>query len=222
MKKVKLQRKVENNKEKKDKTTVNIVKFRKIIAKLCIFLIAILSVVLVINIRKTYALFESEISGTTDVEIANWVIEVNNQNVTSGTTQEFDLTNFQIEEKVNVLPGKIAPGIVASAEINIVPKDLDVSAEYEINIDTTNLEENMNFTFTSNLSGGRILEQISDSKYIGTILLKDQFPNMTDKLKVNLEWVNNEDYNDSDTVLAKDTLATISIPITVNFKQIAE
>lgn len=223
MKRHKRRKEVKEEKQKitKNNFTNNIAdnKVRDMLANICMVLLVILSVILIINIRRTYALFESQISGTTDMDIAGWKIEVNNTNVTSGKTQSFELANFKMQEKNTVLPGKIAPGITAESTIEIVPTDLDVSTQYIIELDASHLEENITVSINSNLAAGRKLEKLDEHKYRAFININDLTGNYRDILTITLNWINDEARNETDTVLGTGDLAQLSVPININFKQ---
>ena len=79
--------------------------------KVFIILTLLMTVFTIYQIVNTYALFESRLSGTSQIPVGRWNIDLNGSDITSGVTQNFLLDSFNIEQNEYILENKIAPGL---------------------------------------------------------------------------------------------------------------
>ena len=214
--------------------------------KIFIFVLIILMVsYLLIN---TYSKYNDEAEGTIEQEVGRWNIKINGTDVigTSGTPTEFTIDNFVWDTDSHVTDGKVAPGMKGQFEIEIDPKDTDVSIEYSIKIDNSRFTESNDinlkikkiildgeeYEFTSvpvieevENELGEIEEivtnteiKISFVKPLSEIQSNDDDVRI-DSLLVDVEWENNEEFNEKDSEIGRVPNNIISLPITVDLIQ---
>ena len=88
-------------------------------------------------IINTYALYKSQLEGTYNNSLGRWIIDVNGNEISSGTQiEEFDLTPEYMKyvQSEYVADGKIAPGSQGYFELLIDASKTDVSILYEITL----------------------------------------------------------------------------------------
>lgn len=189
---------------------------KKFFALVCICLVLVLSY----KIIQTYALFQSEMFGTVELNNATWKIKVNKTEITKGIEESFVIEEINTTQNENVKPGKIAPGISGSFEIEIDPTDTDVSIQYEIILDESRFDgSNLKIKSVEEILENNVLNKVDTYKYCGIIPLEDIKLGIKNLIKVELEWENNEDYNDGDTKLGLQGSSKIGIPIQVRVSQ---
>lgn len=188
--------------------------------KIFIILTLFMACVTCYQIANTYALLESELSGTIKTEIGKWNIYINGDDVTNGTTQSFVMNKFNIGGSEYTAEGKIAPGMKGSFEISICPKDTQVSIKYDIAIDDTNLgEEQIKLVSIIEKNNKNELIRTGKNTYTAVILLEDITEDYSDDIEVFFTWDNNENNNEKDTAIGTIYNSKISIPITIHASQ---
>ena len=89
-----------------------------------ITILVIISLLLIVVFASTYsyALFESDITGDVEAEVASWHIKINNSLIAEGVNNTFviDSMNYTQTDS-NVRSGKFAPGIEGYYDIVIDP-----------------------------------------------------------------------------------------------------
>jgi len=191
----------------------------KNLKKLLILLSCLLFLFTIYQIKNTYALFYSEKIEQVAKQLGKWNIKINNQDISNASIQELLIDNFVVQENSHTLPGKFAPGMAGSFEICIDPTSTDVSIEYIIKIDTTNLDGNsINIISIEEIEHNNSIVEIEENTYLGRILLEDIKNNITNTIKIVFEWTNNEQYNSQDTSLGTVLNPKLNIPI--SFKAI--
>lgn len=185
-----------------------------------IILTLIMLIISIYKIVKTYAVFQSEISGISSTELGKWNITINNTDISSGITKEFLIDTFEIEENENVEQNKIAPGLDCSFEISINPNDTDVSIKYDIEIDTSEIEDySINIENVEEIEENNVLTQTGENIYTGIISLEKIKNNQTNTIKVTFNWINNEENNEQDTSIGTTLNSKLQIPVTVKVTQ---
>jgi len=149
---------------------------------------------------------------TSENDDTNWNIAITSDTKEINDTQEI---SFKIQENPNVVKGKIAPGLKATAEIEIDLKNTKDPIDIKANVDTTSLNDCFELTSTI----------INDNYTLGTVktLKQDTInelkrKNEKVKLVFQLEWTNNFTDNAKDTIIGS-TVDRIRLPITVNVTQ---
>ena len=158
----------------------------------------------------TYALFETNGSADKEIDIADWTILLNDVNVTESKT--ITLNDFTYVNGTHTQDNYFAPGSSAYFDLIIDATGTQVSVEYALTIDDTQIEEYPNIYFT--IVDMDTNTQITGSEYTGIIPLNSQ--NRAKTLRINLVWDNDSDYDESDTSLIGETLA---FTIDADFKQ---
>ena len=81
--------------------------------------------------KSTYARYATSTTGEANLNMAQWQISVNNQNITENYNTQLSFTPV-IEENENVESGTVAPGSTGYFDIQINPEKVDVSFSYNI------------------------------------------------------------------------------------------
>ena len=159
---------------------------------------------------QTYALFETDSDATTELDIGEWIIALNNNNITR--TQTITLNNFVYNNGTHTQSGYLAPGTSAYFDLTLDATESDVSVLYELTIDDTPIIDypNISLSFT-NLSTN---VTSTSNNYSGTILLNDA--NRVVTIRINLVWDNQAEYDNTDINLLDEEL---ELTINANFEQ---
>lgn len=190
--------------------------FKKILIILTLFMLG----VTVYKIIDTYALFESEISGTLNPSVGKWNIYLNGNDVTNGTTQEFIMDTFNIEKSNYTKEGKIAPGMKGTFEIAVCPEDTQVSIRYDISIDDSSLNgQQIKLVSVEETNNKNRIVKTAENTYTAVILLENIVENYNDTIKITFVWENDENYNSNDTEIGTVYNSNIKIPVTVHASQ---
>jgi len=169
-------------------------------------------------ITSTFALFESESDGEVELGIAKWNIDVNNNNITSGLTESFTIDEFNYSASNNIEDNYIAPGRNGYFEIVINPNDTEVAIRYDITFDVdTSYQENLGYTVSA--LGGYTATRTAEQTYTGIISLSQIASHNPVTLRINIEWLDIEAYNESDTALGLEKDNKIMFPITIHLEQ---
>lgn len=146
------------------------------------------------------------------IEIVNYVHATNNEitnnwevAITSDAKEIKDTheIKFKVEENPYVIPGKIAPGIKASSEIEIDLRKISGFVDVEVNIDKSKLNEV--FKITAKLNGKTLPFEQKTRIAAGN----------KEKIVLNLNW---DSDNKIDTLIANN-VETIEIPVEVKIMQ---
>lgn len=189
--------------------------------RLKLLLLALVSLLIVLTvIGKTYALLESKVNGQMSVNSGSWNIKINNKLISNELGKEFNLSDIIYDESNdNIENGYFAPGKSGYFNIILDPTGTDVAIDYQIIIDIN--EDN----FPSNIKVN--VENLTDDSEIirdnnvfsGLISLDDIKKNKLIKLKLNLIWEDNEQYNESDSELGLKENNKLKVPIRVVLNQ---
>lgn len=191
---------------------------KKIIKKYLILLTFIATIFAVYEITSIYAVFHSEAVGNVSESLAKWKILVNNQDIVSGTEQDFDIGEFIIPNN-NVIEGKFAPGLEGYFELTIEPQDTQVSVRYDITIDESQaILEDIHLISVEEIAQNNTLIQTAEDTYTGIIPLSVINNNYVNTIKITFKWEEEENALQNGTEIKTDTPA-IDIPIKVNVKQ---
>lgn len=174
------------------------------------------------KIITTYALFQSEAEGILQGDIADWKIIVNEDNISNGINQKFTINEVELGTEETIKNGKIAPGINGDFYITIIPQDTQVSIRYDLTIDTTTIEEsNIEVTGIEEIMESNSLVRTDKYTYSGIIPLEKINQGITNKIKVSIQWKNNEENNEKDTEFGSVWNGKLDLPVTINVTQCA-
>lgn len=171
-----------------------------------IFLILLFTLVTI----DTYALFETNASGEKNMSIGKWKIFLNHNDVS--TTKTITLSDFTYNNGTHTEDGYFAPGSSASFDIIIDASRTDVSVEYTLDIDDSQITEYPNMYFS--IVNTKTNEEIESNTYTGVIGLNETDRTVT--IRISIVWEDNLEYDESDTSLIGTELAFV---IDANFKQ---
>ena len=166
----------------------------------------------------SYALFESQRTNTSELEIAKWDIKVND-NMLSGSTSTFTVNNFTWSTSEYIKEGKAAPGLNGYFDIEIDPNDADTSIRYDVTFDFSVLDSNQ-FTITEIKEiDDKAIVRTGEYTYSNIISLDDINDGETNTIRVYLEWINDENNNEKDSQLGTVLNNQIMIPVAVDVTQ---
>lgn len=198
--------------------------------KILIVFFLIMLIATFFKIINMYALYKTEIEDEYQTKLGIWNIDINNENITASDFTEFsNELNVQKVESSTSADGKIAPGEKFYVEINIDPKDTDVSIVYELSCDEikSSIDEKIKEITQEdvkwNISISEIksvfckegeneieqsdeLENFTDNKYIGIIPLEKINDKYINKLKIIFVWENDEENNEIDSMVGTTVL----------------
>lgn len=169
-------------------------------------------------IADTYSLFESNHVTTSNVDIAKWQVKINDDAI-NGATSTFTVDVINWEGTEYVLDGKVAPGMNGYFDIVIDPNDSQVSIKYDVSFDFEVLSENQFVINDIEEINGRELIRTDENTYTGVILLDEILDGETSTVRVDLSWVNNDENNESDSLLGSSHGNVLNIPVIVTLWQ---
>lgn len=165
--------------------------------RIFIVLIIISCFSLCIFTNKTYTSYESAVDNEVAVDVADWKIEIDGQDIAK-TTRDISLNNIEWEN-THASSTTAAPGSKGIIKIKIDPTSTQVAIKYNITYIDHNLDPECILTVTNIYLEEEELEKISDNTYSGLITM-DQIKEGTIKtLVIHVEWINDENNNESDT-----------------------
>lgn len=163
-----------------------------------IFILLIMSIALLYIIaNKTYTSYESETNGDISLDIADWKIKINDQEIVE-ESQEIKLSNIDWlgDHTAN---NRVAPGSKGVVKINIDPTTTEVAIKYSISYVDHNSDPNTVLSVSSiTLDDGELTRE-EDGSYSGIITLDEIKEGQKKVLNIEVEWVNDENNNVSDT-----------------------
>lgn len=168
-------------------------------------------------ISDTYALFEREASGSANFDIAQWVIKLNNIDISSGETISFSLSNFVYATNSHVANGYIAPGRNGYFDIVLDPAGTEVAVRYDITLDLEG-DYSDNLTYSVTTADGMTI-RTGENTYSGVIDMSSIENDEVATLRINLEWEDIASYNASDTALGLIRNNDIEIPASITVVQ---
>ena len=188
--------------------------------KLFLLLIMCIGILLIYKVINIYALFQSEMKGNVELDNGVWNIIINGDKITTGVDSEFVIDRIDTTQNNYVKPGKLAPGLSGSFEIGINPENTNVSVRYDV---TLNQEElggsNLTIKSIKEVETGYQLIKTAENTYTGVISLKEINDGINHKIRIEVEWVDEETSNDSDTTLGTNSTHKLQIPMIVHAVQ---
>ena len=169
-----------------------------------------------IGTKKTYTSYESTVTDEIKINIADWEININNQNIAK-VTEEIKISNVEWEgEHTN--PNTVAPGSKGKVKVNIDPSNAEVAIKYTIKyVDHTKNPERV-LTVTNFYLENEELTKIDDETYSGIITMDQIKDGNIKTLIIEVEWINDEANNEFDSAIgSKDKEANfLEIEFTAN------
>ena len=189
----------------------------KNIRKILFLLMTSVFILLIYKIIDIYAVFHSEIESNVVLENGKWNITINGSDITTGTVTEFVINQITTTENDHVKPGNLAPGLSGSFEIEINPEDTNVSVRYDITLNQQELgDSNLKIRSIEEIEQNYKLIQTDENTYTGVILLEEINQGINHRIRMEVEWADEEISNEADTTLGTDVTNKLQIPITVH------
>lgn len=189
---------------------------KKIIILVCMCSILIL----IYEIVHIYAIFYSEVTGNVEMKNGKWVIEINGTEISKGVQKDFVIDQINVDQSEHVKEGKLAPGLSGNFEIQINPKNTDVSVKYEISLNEENLKNSsLKIKSISETEYNNELIRTEKNTYTAIIPLEKIKQGVTNLIKVEVEWENQEENNEEDTKDGSKYQSVLEIPISVRVSQ---
>lgn len=162
--------------------------------------LAIISIItLYLGGIKTYTSYEAAVEEDMNVDIAQWNIFIDGENVTSAT-KEMKIQNVEWVGD-HTRDGKVAPGSKGIVKVEIVPQT-EVAMEYRISYVDHTMDPNIILTVNSiSLEGDNYIKD-SDNSFTGIISLEQIMSGKKMTLTIDVEWVNDEANNEVDSNIA--------------------
>ena len=158
--------------------------------------------ILVYKIISIYAVFHSNVGAKAEFRNGAWNIDVNGKKITTGVQTDFTIDQITVAEDQHTMPGKISPGLSGNFKIVINPKDTNVSIRYDITLNQDELKSsNVKISSVEEKNNGAKLIKIAENEYTGIITLQDIQKNVIHEIEMNVEWLDDEQNNESDTLL---------------------
>ena len=163
-----------------------------------IFSLIIFSIIAIgLGAKKTYTSYQSFVNNEIKINIADWNINIDNQNIAK-VTETIKLSHVQWEgEHTN--PKKAAPGSKGRVKVSIDPRNTEVAVEYTMKyIDHTKDPECV-LTITNIYLEDEELIKIDEETYYGIISIDEIKEGRVKTLVLEVEWINDESNNEFDS-----------------------
>lgn len=178
------------------------------------FLLVYSFFVFILLFYSTFARYTTVVEDVPSVNIANWEIKINDNEIINGQTVSNVIKLVPNVTTQTTTENKLAPGQEGNFDIIINPDGTDVSLEYEIYLGTINLPEGLKIK-TYEIIEDNISNVINDNKINGEIILNnlEQGLGETDTKTVRIYWIWEENENDSIPTGSEkyDITATITV-----------
>ncbi|MGN1327533.1 MAG: hypothetical protein ACI4VQ_05630 [Clostridia bacterium] len=193
---------------------------KKLLKKILIIVILFMILFVAYRLINTYAVFYSEGQGKVVQKNATWTIYVNERNISSKNSNQFNVDTFEIQENEHVAEGKLAPNTTGSFYLIIDPKNTNVSIRYDIELDQSKITtDRVKITSIEEVETQNSLTRTAENTYTGIIPLDSINAGTTNKVKVTINWENDETNNEKDTLIGTNPNAKMSVPINVTVTQ---
>ena len=187
-------------------------------------LIVLVMFLLVAVIAGTYARYTKEGKATGNVPTAKWAVTIKNGSTTlNSTTKNIP---FVVQSNTNVVPGKIAPGVTAKAQIEVDLTGTEVAVDLSAAIDKSAIASTWGASYdklslTATLDGQSYTVAASNPATVTVPLVGNTaFTASNGKkiLELTLTWTNDDENNVDDTTTG-EAAPTLTIPVTLTAQQ---
>ena len=179
-------------------------------------LAALMIVCLIAIIGGTYARYSTQLQVNATTAVARWAVAVKSGDtaLTSG-----DNITFVVQSNTNVVPGKIAPGVTATATVNLDLTGTEVAVDFLAAVSGDAITAlgltGDQITLTSTVSGDSNTGEVTIPLQNNTAFTAS---NGIVPVVLTLTWTNDEANNAEDTTLGIAG-TSITIPVTMTIKQ---
>ena len=169
-----------------------------------ILVLACLSIFLFV-ISKSFASLESKVDARSTMYVGKWNILVNNQNLNSVYSDDITLDDISWESNSHVSDGMAAPGRRGVISFEVDPTDTDVAVKYTITFRDHNDDPSYLLTIRGISTDGNPLIRSGEYSYTGIFSLQDIRNSNTKTVSIDVEWVNDESNNESDSLIGSQS-----------------
>ena len=183
-----------------------------------IYLFVITCIVTGLSMAKYQSIYTSSGVAT----IASWNIKINDTDITLGETTLSNIITLVPEQSDNVADGKMAPGYGGHFDIVIDPAETEVSLDYTLTLDTTQLPTDVVLLGYGDANSTESTTTIENNTITGEINIQNSsaFTSL-DAQTIRVFWMWN-DVRDNDSIhtstAVSDTEYKVGVEITVTQK----
>ena len=156
-------------------------------------------------ISKSFASLESKVDARSTMYVGKWNILVNNQNLNSVYSDDITLDDISWESNSHVSDGMAAPGRRGVISFEVDPTDTDVAVKYTITFRDHNDDPSYLLTIRGISTDGTPLVRSGEFSYTGVFSLQDIRSGNTKTISIDVEWVNDESNNESDSLIGSQS-----------------
>ena len=167
--------------------------------KIIIVLIAVL--ILIFIVSKTLSLLQTNITGAAEMPLAKWNILINGTELTSTSTADIRVNNIEWDENSHTSSGVVAPGSTGKVYLEINPTNTGVAFTYSITYIDKIINDEYVLTITDIKDGDGSLIKTAPQSYTGLFTLEEIRSRENKTVEIDVEWINNESNNQSDTLI---------------------
>ena len=159
-------------------------------------------------VRGIQAAYESTISGRAQNNLADWSVKVNNQEITSASTEGIPLT-YTVTDLTNVRSGKVAPGTSLSYPIQIDASGSEVAIKLTFTVTDKSVDPDKFLTLTSVSSSDLTVIRISENSY--SVVIPKASLNGVKTVTMNFTWVDAGELVEYDEDAESDNFVEIDL-----------
>ncbi len=159
-------------------------------------------------VRGIQAAYESTVSGRAKNELADWSVKVNNQEITSASTEGIPLT-YTVTDLTNVRSGKVAPGTSLSYPIQIDASGSEVAIKLTFTVTDKSVDPDKFLTLTSVSSSDLTVIRISENSY--SVVIPKASLNGVKTVTMNFTWVDAGELVEYDEDAESDNFVEIDL-----------
>lgn len=167
--------------------------------KIIIVLIAVL--ILIFIVSKTLSLLQTNVTGAAEMPLAKWNILINGTELTSTSTADIRVNNIEWDENSHTSSGVVAPGSTGKVYLEINPTNTGVAFTYSITYIDKIINDEYVLTITDIKDGDGSLIKTAPQSYTGLFTLEEIRSRENKTVEIDVEWINNESDNQSDTLI---------------------
>ena len=167
----------------------------------------------------TLALFESNATTATYMDIGKWVVKISDVDITGDVTQTIVIDSFTYDNSTNVAAGRIAPGTSAYFDLVVDATECDVAVKYDITFNFDDVAYSENISFVVDELDANSTVKTGENTYSGIIDLDTIDNEEVVTLRITVTWDNIESFNDNDTIIGTTRDSRVALPITVKAVQ---
>lgn len=150
--------------------------------------------------KGTYTFYESAVTGDVNPDIAKWNIKINQETITIPTSKNVNIRDISWTS-THTSNGKVAPGSKGVMNLSIDTVDTGVAIRYDIQVIDKKMDPLKILTVHSLKSSAGTIVQTGINTYTGLIPLDRIIRGELTNVQLDLEWINDDNINDFDTVI---------------------